>query len=172
MATFQDCKVFFDNVSKNSGVTCAYDEHLPQGTLTVENFDLLFCFLENSGELLLQAGVGLPCDERALPADQVNFWKNLAKANNLFAGATGCALGYDPEADLVTLQMPAPVEGMTQESFEALLQTMLLQCAAWMQRLAESGMNAFEEAAKTPKASKEPDAPHKQRKAAVAVKMA
>ena len=145
MAAFSDCKVFFDTFSHEAGISCTFDEHLPQGTLTVENFNLLFCFLENSGELLLQAGVGLPCSDDALPEEQIKFWKDLAKANNLFAGAVGGALGYDPEADLVTLQMAAPLEGMTQESFEKLVQTMFMQCATWMQRLAGPDAGVAEE---------------------------
>lgn len=107
--------------------------------LELDGFPINLAYREDRGLLFIQAGVGMPPED----VDRREaFWKRLLKANNAFSETEGATLGYEEEADLVTLQVAWPLAGLTQEGFGNLLENVVFMVAHWLQELAVDGTDA------------------------------
>lgn len=103
-----------------AGIGCSMKDGECQADLDAAGLVVHAGLLEESGTLILQAGVGL------LPhGEEAAFCLHLLGMNNLFSGTRGMTLGVDREQELVTLQAIRDMSGLTAESFSALAGTFI-----------------------------------------------
>lgn len=109
------------------------EEHM--ACLDIEGFPINLLYMHDRGLLFIQSGVGIPPQE---PAQQSALWKRLLKANNGFAETGGATLGYDEDADMITLQVSWPLDGLDRQSFDNLLENVITLLAQWLLKLSQN----------------------------------
>ena len=125
--TFQE---LISGFAAEQGCEYAGQEGTCQATLTVDGFELHLGLVEQSGMLIVQAGVGL------LPRhDREALLLRLLAANNLFNETYGLTLGLDLAQELITLQLAWDITALSKEGFTHLMQNMALATAQWLQLL-------------------------------------
>lgn len=98
--------------------------------LSIDDVEIGITLMSGSGQLRLLSIIGdMP------ETDGKELAHVLLAANHLGGMTEGAAIGYDTEADLVTLNLSLPVAGIDADALAAALETMASTTLAWRENL-------------------------------------
>ncbi len=124
--------------------------------LVIDGVRIGFAVRENSGSVVVQAGVGLLPDQFNA-SEREQFYAMILEANNLFGATEGATLGLDREVGLVTLQATCAFVALEMDGFTAFVDGFLETAANWMGRLESWRPGADDEDSSSERAAAIPD---------------
>lgn len=98
--------------------------------LSIDEVEIGITLMAQSGQVRLLSIIGDMPETEGKEIAQI-----LLAANHLGAMTGGAAIGFDTEAELVTLNLCLPVPGLTSETLASALETMANVTTAWRQNL-------------------------------------
>lgn len=119
-----------DGLARNLGLDALVLSSDGTTALSIDDVEIGITLMPAIGQVHLLSIIGDMPDTEGKELGQV-----LLAANHMGAMTGGAAIGYDAEADLITLNLCLPVAGITPETLAAGLETMANVTTGWRANL-------------------------------------
>lgn len=129
-AMLQDIILMLNQIAHEQGLNTVIESDQRSGTLTISGFSINIGLLEYRKIILFQSPIAILPQE-----NQLELFKRLLVANNLFTETSGATLGLDAENSLITLQIAWPFEFLTYTSLTDLVGNVVILTGEWIEKV-------------------------------------